>query len=449
MKANFIYSNLNPCGGGERFTLVTMNAAAEMGIEVDLTTLENPNLSKLENAFGTDLTAIMKRIRKINVLQMLDQKSIDSNITDNNYDIIINTHGDIDPYYSPKLSNTITITYCHYPLAKLFIENEDSNYFEYHLKVNRIHTTSSSSSSPLKSNTESVISTDPPLSYYSSSYNNQTDSRSPISSLSKLNYYTKWVKETYEKMIRNSILITNSQYSKKAIMEAYGIDDTIILSPPVPVDDIRSSFGFSSNSNISSKPRENLVLVISRIEPHKRIENAIYLAKILKKKKIEAKMIIVGSWDPFYHKYYEKLKRLIIDNEVSDIISFKISASFDELIGIMKKSKVYFHSREGEHFGISIVEAMSAGLIPVVPSIGGQTEFVPTIYQYDSLEQASQLVASALDVADEERQRISDSVKRFSEINYKRQFQLLICKLIYNVNIDQQYNFPNFPTVNQ
>ena len=145
MKANFIYSNINPCGGGERFTLVTMNAVAEMGLEVDLTTLENPNLSKLENAFGADLTSIMKRLRKINVLQMFDQKSIDSNITDNNYDIVINTHGDIEPYYSLKLSNTITITYCHYPLAKLFIENEDSNYFEYHLKVNRIHTTSSSS----------------------------------------------------------------------------------------------------------------------------------------------------------------------------------------------------------------------------------------------------------------------------------------------------------------
>jgi hypothetical protein len=85
---------------------------------------------------------------------------------------------------------------------------------------------------------------------------------------------------------------------------------------------------------------------------------------------------------------------------------------------------------------------MSAGLIPVVPSIGGQTEFVPTIYQYDSLEQASQIIVSALDVADDKRQRISDSVIRFSEINYKRQFQLIISRLIYNVNIDQEYNFP-------
>jgi hypothetical protein len=191
LKANFIYSNLNPCGGGERFTLVTMNAVAEMGIEVELTTLENPNLSKLENAFGADLTSIMKRIRKINVLQMFDQKSIESNITDNNYDIVINTHGDIDPYYSTKLSKTITITYCHYPLAKLFIEKEDSNYFEYHLKVDRIHNTLSS---VLKSNTGSAISSDSPLSYYSSSINNETDSGSTESGLNKMNYYAKWGK---------------------------------------------------------------------------------------------------------------------------------------------------------------------------------------------------------------------------------------------------------------
>ena len=441
MKANFIYSNLNPCGGGERFTLVTMKAVAEMGIDVDLTTLENPDLSKLENAFGKDLTSIMKQVRKINVLQMFDEQSIDRNITDNNYDIIINTHGDVDPYYSPKLSKAIVVTYCHYPSAKLFIENKDSNYFEYHLKVNRMHLSS------LTSNIGSIINSDHSISYLSS-VDKRTVSESTNNTLEKKNYYIKWVKETYDKMIRNSFLVTNSQYSRKAIIEAYGIDDTIVLSPPVAVNNIRNSLGFFPHSKISSEPRNNLVLVICRIEPSKRIENAIYLAKLLKEKRIEVKMIIVGSWDPFYQKYYEDLKRLIIDKDVSDIVTFKINASFEELIELMKKSKVYFHPREGEHFGISIVEAMSAGLVPVVPSIGGQAEFVPIEYQYNSLEQASQIVASALDVTQKERQRISNSVMRFSETNYKRQFQLIISKLIYDVNIDQQYNFPDFPPIN-
>ncbi|MDF0682099.1 MAG: hypothetical protein P0116_14165 [Candidatus Nitrosocosmicus sp.] len=280
MKANFIYSNLNPCGGGERFTLVTMNAVAEMGIEVDLTTLENPNLSKLENAFGKDLTSIMKQIRKINVIQMFDQESIDSNILDNVYDLIINTHGDIDPYYSPKLSKAIVVTYCHYPSARSFIENKDSNYFEYHLRVSRMD-----SSSSLKSNAGSIINAADNSISYLSSVNKRTVSESTIDNLERKNRYIKWVKEAYEKMIRNSFLITNSQYSKKAIIEAYGIDETIVLSPPVAVNYIRNSLGFSSHSKISYKPRNNLVLVICRIEPSKRIENAIYLAKLLKEKK--------------------------------------------------------------------------------------------------------------------------------------------------------------------
>jgi glycosyltransferase involved in cell wall biosynthesis len=441
LKANFIYSNLNPCGGGERFTLVTMKAVAEMGIDVDLTTLENPDLSKLENAFGKDLTSIMKQVRKINVLQMFNEQSIDRNITDNNYDVIINTHGDIDPYYSPQLSKAIVITYCHYPSAKLFIENKDSNYFEYHLKVNRMHPSS------LTSNIGFVINSGHSISYLSS-VDKRTVSESTNNTLEKKNYYIKWVKETYDKMIRNSFLITNSQYSRKAIIEAYGIDETIVLSPPVAVNNIRNSLGFSLHSKISSEPRNNLVLVICRIEPSKRIENAIYLAKLLKEKKIEVKTIIVGSLDPFYQKYYEDLKRLIIDKDVSGIVTFKINASSEELIELMKQSKVYFHPREGEHFGISIVEAMSAGLVPVVPSIGGPSEFVPIEYQYNSLEQASQIVASALDVAGKERQRISNSVMRFSETNYKRQFQLIISKLIYDVNIEQQYNFPDFPPIN-
>lgn len=294
MKANFIYSNLNPCGGGERFTLVTMHAVAEMGIEIDLTTLENPNISKLENAFGEDLASVMKLLRKINVLQMFDQESVNSNIRNNDYDIIINTHGDIDPYYNHELTKENTITYCHYPSAKSFIEEEDANYFEYHLKINRIDSsfvlpTSDASASVIKSSMFSLSPT-------SKSVNHKIT----INDFDKKRQYIEWVKYTYDKMIRNSLLITNSYYSRKAIFETYGIDDTIVLSPPVDVDAIRTKVGLSSSATTVSEPRDNIVLVICRIEPSKKIENAIYLARLLKERKIRVKMIIAGSLDPFY-----------------------------------------------------------------------------------------------------------------------------------------------------
>ncbi len=45
---------------------------------------------------------------------------------------------------------------------------------------------------------------------------------------------------------------------------------------------------------------------------------------------------------------------------------------------------------EGEHFGISIVEAMALGCLPIVHDSGGMREFVPAQYRYTSIEQAAE-----------------------------------------------------------
>jgi len=432
LRANFIYSNLNPCGGGERFTLVTMEAVCEMGLEIDLTTLEQPDLCKLENAFGRDLASVMKKIRKINILNMFDEQSIRLNLYQTNYDLIINTHGDIDPYYDSSLNAKNTIVYCHYPSAKLFLENEDTDYLTYHLKIDRLHPPSVSKSgvssqidykNPNQLMSQIIESTETEF-----RTNNHNDNRKE---------YVKWVKRTYDSMIRNSFLITNSNYSKAAILREYDRNDVMVLSPPVDVDTIISKVKLNQPPDSLNYNDENCILVICRIEPSKRIENAIYLAKQLKERKIKAKINIVGSFEPFYKKYCDGLIKLISDFDISDIIEFHIDANFEDLTDLMKRSKIFFHPREGEHFGMSIVEAMSAGLIPVVPAIGGQSEFVPKEYQYRSLEEASEIVSSLLtdmqrEQITKESNRMSNIAKNFSETNYKRQFQLIVGQLLYN-----------------
>lgn len=65
MKANFIHYNLNCCGGADRFALVSVQAVLEMGIDIDLVTLEAPNINKLENAFGKDLAEVIKKLKKL------------------------------------------------------------------------------------------------------------------------------------------------------------------------------------------------------------------------------------------------------------------------------------------------------------------------------------------------------------------------------------------------
>lgn len=71
-----------------------MRAILEMGIDIDLTTLEKPNTTKLENAYGKSIASVIKNIKKVNILKILEERSI-SNAIGKEYDIIINTHGDI------------------------------------------------------------------------------------------------------------------------------------------------------------------------------------------------------------------------------------------------------------------------------------------------------------------------------------------------------------------
>lgn len=416
MKANFFYSDLNPCGGGERLTLVTMQAVLEMGIDIELTTLVNPYMTKIENAFGKELAGVLEKIKKIHLLNhILDKENI-SQIIKNGYDITINTHGDIDPFFDESLSKNNAITYCHYPSAKQLIESESDDYIDKHLRfANRPALPSSliNSNTTLKEQQESVQLT---------------------VSFDKKRYF-EHLTDAYDKMMLNTTIVTNSEYSKKAIYDAYGIDDVIILYPPVDVEKFRNA-SLSPSSKTDCK--EDYIMIIARIEPSKKLENALKLAKILKDKKIGKGMIIVGNLEPFYKEYSNQIKKMIKDFELEDYIRLEIDASLEKLLSLLKKSKIFFHPRSGEHFGMSIVEAMSAGLIPVVADEGGQTEFVPLKYQYHTIEQAAKIIASALNLPYSERISISNSVTKFSISNYKKNFQKIVNEVLAKKSVNNE-----------
>jgi glycosyltransferase involved in cell wall biosynthesis len=416
LKANFIYSDLNPCGGGERLTIVTMQTTLEMGFDIELTTLKVPNTSKIENAFGKDLALVIGRIKKIHILNhILDIQRINS-IMQNGYDLVINTHGDIDPFYHESFLKNNAITYCHYPTTKHFVDmDEDNEYIEKHLEI-------------AKSTSLSLDFT-----------NTNTTSQKKYSGQNTISFdrkrYYELIKENYDKMMLNSTILTNSEYSSKAISDAYGIKDAIILAPPVDVEQFRSLLIPSSSYPLSYLPekdddKEDFVIVISRIEPSKKIDNAIKIAKILKEKKIAKGMIIAGNIEQFYYDYIYNIKEMIKNLDLEDFVSLKTNCKLEKLCSLLKRSKVFFHPRYGEHFGISIVEAMSAGLIPVVTAEGGQTEFVPKKYQYHSIEQAVDIISSALNVPYSERVSISDSVQRFSSLVYKNNFKEIVNQLL-------------------
>jgi hypothetical protein len=90
-------------------------------------------------------------------------------------------------------------------------------------------------------------------------------------------------------------------------------------------------------------------------------------------------MIIAGNLDNYFYECYDKLKEIILDLKLIDCIPFEINVNLDKLLSFMQKDKTYFHPRAGGYFGISVVEAKSANLMPIVTNIGRQQSLYPKI----------------------------------------------------------------------
>ena len=398
MKANVIYTDLNPCGGAERLTLVTMHALYQKGINFDLTTCVKPNTEKLEDAFGNKIASIVEKSGKVNILRSLEDSVICRITEKGNYTITINTHGDTLPYYHHSLSKNNAITYCHFPSAKYHIDSESLEY----LRDIRVANFPQIHGIDFSKDNEVLI------------FDPKTEQ--------KVKRYFKFLRDKYDDLMKNTLVLTNSEYCRKVISNAFNID-VKILYPPVDVETFR-------DMALKSTKREDIVLVISRIDPDKQIENAIEVARLMRVRGIGKGMIIAGNLHHYDQHYYQQLKDMIAGYDLSGYISLKTNIGFSELVQLMQLAKVYFHPRIGEHFGISIVEAMAAELVPVVSNMGGPAEFVPCKYHFYSLSHAVDIISLAFEATDLERRAISNSITKFSNANYINSFHSILSELL-------------------
>lgn len=168
-----------------------------------------------------------------------------------------------------------------------------------------------------------------------------------------------FIQRVFLSRIKNKTLITNSSFSSKIIANAYAIKPGI-LYPPVQID------------SFYSKKKDELIVSVGRFDPTKRHE---LLIEALRKTKTKANCIIMGgiAGDSVNKSlsYIAFLKNLISTYKLNDRIKLLVNCPHDLLIENLAKAKVYVHCYENEPFGISIVESMAAGCVPIVHRSGG------------------------------------------------------------------------------
>jgi glycosyltransferase involved in cell wall biosynthesis len=184
----------------------------------------------------------------------------------------------------------------------------------------------------------------------------------------------------------DKLIIANSAYTATTASRCIEADIKVIY-PPVP-----SVFFQESIQNLSSKTRRDLVTTVSRFGLDKGLERIPLIAKLVKS---EASFKVLGLLhDPrAYDLVVSEARKLGVDRR----LTFQMNAHRSEVKNALQSSKLYLHTMIGEHFGISIVEAMAAGCIPIVHNSGGMTEFVPSEYRYQTVEEAAEVIDHSLD----------------------------------------------------
>lgn len=165
-------------------------------------------------------------------------------------------------------------------------------------------------------------------------------------------------------------IIVNSEFTKKIIDREYGLKSVVVYPPVSPIN--------------CTAPKENIILSVGRFEPSlntKKQDILIEAFKSLSSQLQEWKMILAGA--SASDDWVAKLRA----SAVGFPIELLVNVSHDDLCGLYAKSKIYWHAAGygidetknpelTEHFGISTVEAISAGCIPIVVPYGGQREIV-------------------------------------------------------------------------
>lgn len=205
-------------------------------------------------------------------------------------------------------------------------------------------------------------------------------------------------------------IVCLSEFTRTALEQVYDMPPNLpVIYPPVALAKFAGS----------EQPRERAVVTVGRFAANKRQMEQLRLAAGIPGLAFH----LVGFTGD--GRYYRQCRRFAEENGLPNV-RFHPDAPFAEMRGLLQSSRYFLHTLVNEPFGITAVQAIAAGCIPIVHDSGGQRETVPeTALRYQTLDEVPAMIErlEALDAADldELGHRLRQHVYRhFDESIFKR-----------------------------
>jgi GT2 family glycosyltransferase/SAM-dependent methyltransferase len=183
--------------------------------------------------------------------------------------------------------------------------------------------------------------------------------------------------------------ITNGEFSAKYTRDRYHTDDVLVIPPCVDVEEFATG------------PKEGLILHVSRFALPSAYADKAHIMMIQAFKQLcdrglkGWRLVLAGATIDEGETVY---KDHLAKHSWGYPIEFAINLPAAELRDLFARASMYWHATgfsvkepaAQEHFGITIVEGMAAGAVPVVYNSGGPPEIITSGengYLFDTLEE--------------------------------------------------------------
>jgi len=173
-------------------------------------------------------------------------------------------------------------------------------------------------------------------------------------------YTVPW--NLFKHVDKYDLLLANSQFTADGLKNLYPNKEINILCP-------------FAGGDFKTEKKENIILTVGRFNLDLHQKKQYELIKLFNSFKLKNwKFYVVGS--AIWHqelKYFEKCR-----NEAGQNVVVLKNVSHKELVDLNGRAKLYWHATglgdedptKFEHFGMAVIEAMAAGVVPLVINKG-------------------------------------------------------------------------------
>lgn len=235
-------------------------------------------------------------------------------------------------------------------------------------------------------------------------------------------FMNAWKKSRYQYIVCNSVFTQTHLDSSLEIPAK-------VIYPPVASDEFHSG------------RKENFIVSVGRFNGHWNTKKQDVMIRVffemMKNKNLAGwKLVLAGGMLPEDAGHVEKLKNMARGYPVTIIPN----APFEKIRSLYGKARLYWHAagfeetrpEYMEHFGISTVEAMAAGCIPVVFAGGGQEEIITdgvNGYTWKTKKEFIDKTMTAMKKGTTLQEKIVQRAKYFSKSVFCKAFDALLKSL--------------------